>query len=295
MEDNWYRIKQFQADCARYNVAPIIRKGSTGEAVTQCQALLCSAGFPTSVDGVFGSGTEQQVKNFQRSQSLTADGIVGDNTWVALESSSFSPITISFFDIARLLPEMYPQTYVLKGAQCPSNPPGMALKNIGKETTNCVQFTAWLLSYAFAGVKFTKAQWSKWMVSGDYEGSPPVAPNWGPRVILEWGCGTTEPGRGAYLVQTFTKTGGHSYIVVAHDKETGRILTLEATNAHKVNGAGWAQIGNLRDIPNPGPDWKDKVTQTWKSRIQDPNVAVHVVRLNIDPQSIQDWLEECDG
>ena len=41
--------------------------------------------------------------------------------------------------------------------------------------------------------------------------------------------------------------------MIDHDEETGKILTLEATNVSKLNGAGWAQIGNLRDVLNPGP------------------------------------------
>lgn len=292
MVDNWYIRKQKAALFERdKNMSSTIRKGSTGEDVRHCQSLLVQHGISTDVDGVFGSGTERSVKSFQSSQGLTADGIVGPATWSALEEGVDPPEDISFSDVAELFPQMYPQTYTLHGAQCPSNPPGMSLKNIGNDTTNCVQFSAWLLSYAFEGVRFTKTQWSKWMVSGDLQGKPPVVPNWGPRVVLEWGRGTTEPGKGAYLIQSFTSGGGHSYLVIDHDEESGKILTLEATSALNLNGAGWAQIGNLRDVHNPGPDWKDKVTQTWESRIQRPNVAVHMVRLAIDPQSIQEWLE----
>ena len=34
-----------------------------------------------ALDGVFGSGTRQQVINFQRYYNLTADGVVGPATW----------------------------------------------------------------------------------------------------------------------------------------------------------------------------------------------------------------------
>jgi len=269
-----------------------ISKGSTGDDVKECQELLTSAGYPTTADGIFGAGTEKTVKEFQQANGLTADGVVGAKTWDALDAGGRPKLDlpIDFKQVAALFPEMLTQKYTLHDAQCPSNPPGMRLKNIGKERTNCVQFTSWLLSYSFAGVSFGGNQWSRWMVGGDLQGKPPIVPNWGPKVILEWGCGTTEPGKGAYLIQSFTSSGGHSYIVVDHDEETGKILTLEATNVSKLNGAGWAQIGNLRDCLNPGLDWKDKVTQTWESRVQNPNVAVHVVRLAIDPDSIQAWL-----
>ena len=39
-------------------------------------------------DGSFGAETLNAVKNFQKDHGLTVDGIVGKNTWVALESSS---------------------------------------------------------------------------------------------------------------------------------------------------------------------------------------------------------------
>ena len=35
----------------------------------------------SGVDGDFGSGTEKAVKNFQKEHGLTADGIVGKDTW----------------------------------------------------------------------------------------------------------------------------------------------------------------------------------------------------------------------
>jgi hypothetical protein len=37
------------------------------------------------VDGIFGNGTKGFVENFQRENGLTVDGIVGQQTWTALE------------------------------------------------------------------------------------------------------------------------------------------------------------------------------------------------------------------
>ncbi|RBL86781.1 hypothetical protein DDE05_08150 [Streptomyces cavourensis] len=64
--------------------------GSTGANVTTIQHLLTARNHATAADGIFGSGTADKVKGFQRSQSLTADGVVGPDTWRALVSGSGS-------------------------------------------------------------------------------------------------------------------------------------------------------------------------------------------------------------
>lgn len=265
---------------------PTIRKGSTGPDVTYCQTLLCQKSFPTGVDGVFGSDTERQVKAFQSSRYLVDDGIVGPATWTALEASETVVTTMD--KVASLLHQLKPQKYLLSGAQCPSNPPGISLRNIGDSTTNCCTMTGWLLGWAFPGVSFTSKQWSLWMVSTTDSGNVPTLPNWGPRVALEWGAATTAPGDGPCLIQYFTDSGGgHSLIVLDYDPDTDKILTLEANNAYGLDGAGWGDIGNLRDVFNPGPDWMDSVSQTWTGRIQS-KAAVHVARLNLT--GVREWL-----
>jgi peptidoglycan hydrolase-like protein with peptidoglycan-binding domain len=40
------------------------------------------------LDGYFGTGTRNAVVNFQRSQGLSPDGIVGCTTWEALTSQA---------------------------------------------------------------------------------------------------------------------------------------------------------------------------------------------------------------
>lgn len=263
-----------------------IRKGSKGPDVTYCQTLLNEHGYHTGVDGIFGNDTERNVKGFQLDFMLKADGIVGSATWDALQADERGPV--DFQAVADLLPQLIPQRYINSGAQCPSNPPGMALKNIGSQTTNCCTMTGWLLGWTFPGVSFTSKQWSLWMVSSTDSSQVPIVPNWGPRVTIEWGAGTTAPGNGPCLIQYFSETGsGHSLIVVDYDEETDKILTLESNSAYGLDGCGWGQIGNLRDVFNPGPDWAKKVTQTWQSRFGS-KVALHVARLHIT--GVQEWL-----
>ena len=52
--------------------------------VTYIQQLLGVAGFGTDVDGAYGPDTKAKVIEFQRSASLSVDGIVGKNTTKAL-------------------------------------------------------------------------------------------------------------------------------------------------------------------------------------------------------------------
>lgn len=53
-----------------------------GEDVTKVQKALVIAGFlkEDQVDGIYGSGTKEAVKNFQKQNGLSVDGIVGRST-----------------------------------------------------------------------------------------------------------------------------------------------------------------------------------------------------------------------
>ncbi|NLC14891.1 MAG: hypothetical protein GX784_00980, partial [Firmicutes bacterium] len=56
-----------------------------GESVAQLQRMLLAAGFdPGPVDGIFGPRTQAATMAFQESAGLVIDGIVGPQTWGAL-------------------------------------------------------------------------------------------------------------------------------------------------------------------------------------------------------------------
>jgi hypothetical protein len=58
-----------------------LKRGDTGAAVTQLQKGLVALGFSAGTpDGNFGSGTEAAVVDFQQSNDLTPDGVVGTDT-----------------------------------------------------------------------------------------------------------------------------------------------------------------------------------------------------------------------
>lgn len=60
---------------------PTVRKGARGNITRLIQKRLNSVGFNLSTDGIFGSGTHNAVKVFQKNRGLGQDGIVGRNTW----------------------------------------------------------------------------------------------------------------------------------------------------------------------------------------------------------------------
>ncbi len=62
-----------------------VKNGSSGAEVKSLQSLLNGkAGANLTVDGKFGSLTEDAVEAYQKAQGLTVDGICGQNTWNAI-------------------------------------------------------------------------------------------------------------------------------------------------------------------------------------------------------------------
>lgn len=59
--------------------------GSSGEDVKKLQQKLKELNlYHNSIDGLFGQGVEQAVKEFQDSQGFAADGVAGPSTLIAL-------------------------------------------------------------------------------------------------------------------------------------------------------------------------------------------------------------------
>jgi rare lipoprotein A len=73
-----------QADAAKWQRATlgdrVLSKGTAGNDVKTLQMLLTRRGFEVPSTGYFGTITKRKVRRFQRSRSLTADGVVGPMT-----------------------------------------------------------------------------------------------------------------------------------------------------------------------------------------------------------------------
>lgn len=66
---------------------PTLRVGSRGWQVRRLQRLLEQRGFdPKQIDGIFGGDTRTAVLAAQAKYGLDEDGVVGPNTWHALET-----------------------------------------------------------------------------------------------------------------------------------------------------------------------------------------------------------------
>ncbi len=85
---------------------PTLQLGSTGDVVRSLQTVLTNGAgewggiTPGGVDGVFGLHTRTSVEAFQSWGGVTADGIVGDQTWAvslhAMSSTLESAVGLGF-------------------------------------------------------------------------------------------------------------------------------------------------------------------------------------------------------
>jgi len=74
------------------SVEILSKYGSSGEEVKQIQQKLKEWGYyKGNVDGVYGSQTQQAVKNFQKANGLKQDGIAGEKTLSASFLTSLLP------------------------------------------------------------------------------------------------------------------------------------------------------------------------------------------------------------
>ena len=94
--DSW--IKRLQQECNKQgfsnqvvdgiagpntlNGCPLLKIGARGNITKLLQEKLTALGYGTNgVDGIFGNGTKNAVIRYQKAKGLSADGIVGKNTW----------------------------------------------------------------------------------------------------------------------------------------------------------------------------------------------------------------------
>ena len=93
---------------------PILRRGDRGSYVTLLQTKLIQLGYnlaPYGADGSFGAKTENAVRTFQTNANLEADGIVGKETWEALDAGTVIVYTVTVPHLSRTVAEEIVKTY----------------------------------------------------------------------------------------------------------------------------------------------------------------------------------------
>lgn len=67
---------------------PLVKRGAKGDSVRALQQALIRAGLdPGPFDGIFGKRVSAAVTSFQKTKGLKVDGIVGPQTWGALDGA----------------------------------------------------------------------------------------------------------------------------------------------------------------------------------------------------------------
>ncbi len=112
--------------------------GSKGAAVSQAQQMLKDKGYYQGrIDGDFGVGTRDAVAAFQRSNGLSIDGKVGEQTWQKLQAPAIAtapPVTapvetVDFIEIVRPSSPEIPSSS--PNPVAPANPVSIFIPTVG--------------------------------------------------------------------------------------------------------------------------------------------------------------------
>ena len=117
-----------------------------GSDVKYMQQCLKKLGYKIDVDGCYGNGTANVVKQFQKANGLKADGKIGTDTWKAIEKKANAASTSATNAAA------------IKITQQPASVTTQA----GKSVTFTVKASGKGLSYQWYTKKSGATSWTKW-------------------------------------------------------------------------------------------------------------------------------------
>lgn len=81
-------VRNYTSDYSTWNV---VGDGSSGYDVGKVQTLLKKQGYDIDVDKIYGNQTKSAIMDYQQKNGLTADGIVGEQTWASLMGNRSNP------------------------------------------------------------------------------------------------------------------------------------------------------------------------------------------------------------
>jgi peptidoglycan hydrolase-like protein with peptidoglycan-binding domain len=118
-----------------------IQEGAHGATVRWLQYLLVRRTLSvTDIDGVFGPRTKSAVEEFQGSEHLTVDGVVGPATWAALGGDGPEPPTLAEGSRGGVVDKLQTVLNEGRGGFAPSSNPVLVVDGIfGPHTATAVK------------------------------------------------------------------------------------------------------------------------------------------------------------
>jgi peptidoglycan hydrolase-like protein with peptidoglycan-binding domain len=205
---------------------PDVGQGSTGENVYSIQLMLQAHGYSLSIDGDFGPQTAADVKAFQSAHGLSADGIVGPQTWPVLivetQSGSTGP--------------------AVKALQRQLNAHGASLtvdSDFGPLTETAVKNYQSKHGLGVDGIAGPQT-WSS-LVGGGTSPTPtpvPPTPTPPPSGSTLWGVDTTAAITSTFLSDVKADYGTPDFVGRYLDQETGYTTGLTSSEVSYIHGQG---------------------------------------------------------
>ncbi|GER90006.1 hypothetical protein KDW_41680 [Dictyobacter vulcani] len=222
---------------------PDVGAGASGENVFSIQLMLQAHGYSLSVDGSFGSQTTSTVKTFQSANGLSADGVVGAQTWPVLIITTSQGSSGS----------------AVKALQRQLNAHGAALTvdgSFGPATTTAVKSYESSQGFSADGIAGQQV-WSSLVSS---VGSPPPPPPPPPGQVL-WGVDTVSIVNSSFLSSVASNYGTPQFI--------GRYIDARSFTPLGASEASYIHSRGIHILPILSDFGGDTTFSTGVSRAND--------------------------
>jgi peptidoglycan hydrolase-like protein with peptidoglycan-binding domain len=224
---------------------PDVGQGASGENVDSIQLMLQAHGYTISIDGSFGAQTTSTVEAFQSAHGLSADGVVGAQTWPVLI------ITTSLGNSGS----------AVKALQRQLNAHGASLTvdgNFGPATQTAVENYQSSQHFSIDGIAGLQT-WSS-LVSTAGSPPPPPPPPPPPGTIL-WGVDTTSFVTSAFLSEVGNNFGTPQFV--------GRYIDARSFSPMTASEASFIHSRGIRILPILSDFGGDTSRTTGVSRAND--------------------------
>ncbi len=207
------------------------------------------------------SALNQSTNSETPSESTVASDFNNDTS--AVDESAITDLLVQFDEYGYDLKEpAYP--YQLEGIRVPQSPPNPA-------QNNCCTFVEAILVKAWQDTiesfEWNNQRHAQMMIysADDFFSPITAAVESGMAEKIEDSDAAPQPWT---IIQGWKTqwTGGHTFLIIDHNKETDAVLTLESNKGFGLDGVGFRKIGMARDFDNQPPSywWQTPGLQTWE-------------------------------